>query len=260
MSKLYYGPVVGMTAPRTRGAGRTVRTDPQGWVTITVADDPYFRREGELPTLDDTAPEDGLEARELTVARWTDFEALFAKYGGVQAGCWCMFYHRSGPNRGASEAARQEQNRKDHGELLRRGHAHGVLVYRRGSPVGWCQFGLREDLPRVDGGRKYRALVGELDGPPRWRITCFFVDRPVRREGVARHALHAALEAIQRRGGGVVEGYPATHARAVGIWFGTTSMFEREGFRIVRPFGNSNVLVRRTLPALASKRRRKVPS
>ncbi len=186
-------------------------------------------------------------ARELTIARWRDFEELFAKYRGVQAGCWCMFYHRGGPNGPLGSADRQEANRRDHRALVRAGHAHGVLVYAGPVVVGWCQFGRREDLPRVEHGRKYRAARAELGTPPRWRITCFFVDRPYRRAGVAGFALHAALRAIRRRGGGIVEAYPATRGGAVAIWFGTEGMFRSEGFRTVRPFGRSNVLVRRTV-------------
>jgi GNAT superfamily N-acetyltransferase len=186
-----------------------------------------------------------LVTRELSPASWRDFEGLFRKYHGVQAGCWCMFYHREGPTGPLSSKTRREANRRDHRSLVLRGHAHGILVYRDGRPIGWCQFGRREDLPRVERGRKYRSLASELGPPPNWRITCFFVDRPFRRSGVARVALRAALEAIRRHGGGIVEGYPATHGRAVATWFGTMSMFEREGFAVVRPFGQSNVLVRR---------------
>ena len=186
-----------------------------------------------------------LETRELSPSSWADFEGLFRKYHGVQAGCWCMFYHREGPTGPLQSKSRQEANRYDHHALLLRGRAHGILVYRDGNPIGWCQFGRREDLPRVERGRKYKSMANHLGPPPNWRITCFFVDRPFRRSGVARVALRAAVDAIQRRGGGIVEAYPATHGRAVATWFGTIGMFEREGFEVVRPFGRSNVLVRR---------------
>jgi GNAT superfamily N-acetyltransferase len=188
-----------------------------------------------------------LEARELVPSRWPDFETLFRKYHGVQAGCWCMFYHREGPTGPLASRSRQEANRRDHLTLLRRGHAQGILVYRNGAPVGWCQFGRREDLPRIERGRKYREIAGTLHEPARWRVTCFFVDRPHRRSGIARLALHAALDAMRRQGGGIVEAYPATHGRAVAIWFGTVGMFKREGFRVVRQFGQSNVLVRKKI-------------
>jgi GNAT superfamily N-acetyltransferase len=188
-----------------------------------------------------------LETHELEPSRWPDFEVLFRKYHGVQAGCWCMFYHREGPTGPLASAGRQAVNRRDHQALLQRGHAQGILVYRDGMPVGWCQFGRREDLPRIERGRKYKAIVDSLGEPARWRVTCFFVDRPSRRSGIARLALHAAMDAIRRHGGGIVEAYPATHGRAVATWFGTVGMFEREGFRVVRPFGQSNVLVRKRI-------------
>jgi GNAT superfamily N-acetyltransferase len=187
------------------------------------------------------------KAYELEPSRWIDFETLFRRYHGVQAGCWCMFYHRTGPTGPLGDRRRQETNRQDHRALLLRGRAHGILMYKDGQPVGWCQFGLREELPRIEAGRKYKEVASVLGEPARWRITCFFVDRPYRRSGVARQALHAALQAIRRHGGGIVEAYPATQAKAVAIWFGTVGMYKREGFRVVRPFGRSNVLVRRSV-------------
>ena len=190
-----------------------------------------------------------LEAAEFEPARWSDFESLFRKYHGVQAGCWCMFYHREGSVGPLSSPARADANRRDHLVLLRRGRANGILVYRMGEPIGWCQFGRRDDLPRVERGRKYKAISRSLGSPPDRRITCFFVDRPHRRSGVARFALHRALDSISRLGGGIVEAYPTTHHNAVAIWFGTVGMFEREGFHVIRPFGRSNVLVRRTIRA-----------
>lgn len=191
------------------------------------------------------APE--LQAYDLSPSRWKDFERLFVRNHGVQAGCWCMFYHRERPTGPLGSTERQEANRRDHRALVLRGHAHGVLVYSDGEPVGWCQYGRREDLPRIENGRKYRSAAAELGRPPEWRITCFFVDRPSRRAGIAEFALHAALAAIRRLGGGVVEAYPVTRGNAVTIWFGTVRMFQREGFRPVRPFGRSNVLMRRAL-------------
>lgn len=194
--------------------------------------------------------------RELGPGTWADFETLFRKYHGVQAGCWCMFYHREGPVRGLQEPQRIEKNRRDHRDLVRRGRAHGVLVYDGEQAVGWCQFGPREELPRLERGRTYRVLA--LPGPsgPLWRITCFFVDRPYRRRGVSGIALRAALRTIARHGGGTVEAYPATHPRAVSIWFGTVGMFRREGFRTVAPFGPSHLLMRRTVPPVRARARR----
>lgn len=179
--------------------------------------------------------------KELTPARWPDFEKLFAKHGGVQAGCWCMFYHRARP---IAEEERARRNRREKRTLVLQGRSHGILVYAGEQAVGWCQFGPREELPRIDAGRNYRKLA-----LPRaaklWRITCFFVDRDHRRKGVAQTALRAALRAIRKRGGELVEAYPATNRGAVATWFGSVAMFKRERFRQVAVLGKSNVVMRR---------------
>ena len=200
-------------------------------------------------------PPPRLVTKGLSPATWPDFERLFAKHGGVQAGCWCMFYHRTGPLHESDLAGegRRSRNRKDQRELVRQGRSHGILVYASGMAVGWCQYGLREELPRIDAKRIYRAIHLPREDGPLWRITCFFVDHEFRRRGVARIALRSALQAIRDAGGGTVEGYPAIHPRAVGIWFGTVAMFEREGFQEVSALGRSNVVMRRILPAARSK-------
>ena len=184
--------------------------------------------------------------KELSAKTWPDFEKLFAKHGGVQAGCWCMFYHRPRPLppefKGKERAA---QNRRDKKTFVQQGRSHGILVYAREQPVGWCQFGPRDELSRIDAGRIYRKLDLPDDARNLWRITCFFVDRGYRHKGVARVALRAALDVIREGGGGVVEAYPATSRKAVSIWFGTVGMFEDEGFRKVSGLGRSSVVVRR---------------
>ncbi|HEX4542310.1 MAG TPA: GNAT family N-acetyltransferase, partial [Candidatus Acidoferrum sp.] len=95
-------------------------------------------------------------------------------------------------------------------ELVERECAHGILVYAEAEPVGWCQYGPSEELPRMDNTRKYRGLAPEGGTERLWRITCFAVLKKWRKRGVAGAALKAALEAIRKRGGGLVEAYPIT--------------------------------------------------
>ena len=38
-----------------------------------------------------------------------------------------------------------------------------------------------------------------------------------------------------------------TRRGALATWFGTASMFEREGFEVVAPFGKSNVVMRKNV-------------
>jgi len=127
------------------------------------------------------------------------------------------------------------RNRREKKELVERGCAHGILVYAKGEPVGWCQYGPREELPRIDNSRKYRGLGPEGSTSERlWRITCFAVLKEYRKRGVATTGLKAALEAIRKKGGGLVEAYPITRWESYAFGnestHGTATMFEREGF------------------------------
>jgi GNAT superfamily N-acetyltransferase len=191
--------------------------------------------------------------REFNARTLSDFELLAAKQGE----CWCMFYQRPRPvGRGLSGVQRKALNRRDKARLVRGGRSHAILVYEGRTPVGWCQYGPREELPRIDAGRGYRKV-----GPPAsearvWRITCFFVDRAHRGKGVATIGLRAALESIKKRGGGIVEAFPVVSQRMAAVpewrWFGTKRMFEREGFAAVAPLGTSGLLMRKTIRPVAA--------
>ncbi|MCI4345130.1 MAG: GNAT family N-acetyltransferase [Thermoplasmata archaeon] len=192
-------------------------------------------------------PSNSFRTAELSATTWADFEAFFGRFRGVAGGCWCMYYHRAERDHAPHTPARAEQNRRDHRALVGRGRAHGILVYHDGEPVGWCQFGRVEELPLVEAGRTYRALLAAGTAPADWRITCFFVAPSKRQRGAARFGLRAALQAIRNAGGGVVEAYPITRGAAMNHWFGTLSMFTREGFRETAPYGAHHRLVRRRL-------------
>jgi GNAT superfamily N-acetyltransferase len=141
---------------------------------------------------------------------------------------------------------RAARNRQDKKDLVEEGRSHGVLVYFDGEPVGWCQYGPKEELPRIDAGTKYRRLSLDVD-ESLWRVTCFCVDRRFRNRRVASVALAAALRSIRAKGGRTVEAYPVTRRGALATWFGTKSMFEKQEFKVVATFGRSNVVMRRTL-------------
>ncbi len=192
-------------------------------------------------------PVTSCEARELNSETWPEFEKLFSKFNGVQAGCWCMFYHRKNQTPGKNPEEWSSSNYRDKKELVSKNRSHGILIFVEGNPVGWCQYGPREELPRIDNGRIYRKLERVTEKTVLWRISCFFVDTGYRRRGVAEITLKEALKRIEEAGGGIVEAYPVTHSRAVPVYFGTTAMFEKHGFRIISQPGKSNVLMRKTL-------------
>ena len=85
-----------------------------------------------------------------------------------------------------------------------------------------------------------------------WRITCFVVDKQHRRRGAASVALKAALEAIRKKGGGLVEAYPVseTDQGSNYMYCGTVGMFEKAGFKTIASLATGRtptVVMRRTI-------------
>jgi ribosomal protein S18 acetylase RimI-like enzyme len=160
-----------------------------------------------------------------------------------------MVFHQLGrlpkAEKGGMTRSRVARSRRDKRTLVEKGTSHGILVYANAEPVGWCQYGPREELPRIDSGTIYKRLALDHNGHRLWRITCFWVDRKHRNQGVASIALAAALESIRKKGGGLVEAYPAKVKGFPADWTGTWSMFRKEGFEVVATYGKFNVLVRR---------------
>jgi hypothetical protein len=178
--------------------------------------------------------------RELGSGTWPDFARIMEKHNGVWGGCWCVAFHGK-----TGESNRTVTSRRAFKEeLVRANRSHSALVYDGAEVVGWCQFGPPAELPARMGG--FRKL-GEA--APDWRITCFFVDRDRRKEGIADAALAGALRIIATKGGGTVDGYPiATRGKPYSSSFlfsGTESMFAEAGFRQLGALGTSKMVMRR---------------
>ena len=187
--------------------------------------------------------------KELSAETYGDFAKLALKQGG----CWCVYYQRPRPvGRGLPLRDWKRVNRRDKARLVKEGKSHAILVYDGETPVGWCQYGTSDELPRIDAGRNYRRVAPKVSGRL-WRITCFFVDRRYRRRGVARAGLKAALASMARKGGGTAEAYPVVSPKMAAVpewsWFGVPRLFEEEGFRRVAKLGTSGVLMRKEIPS-----------
>lgn len=189
----------------------------------------------------------------LSTETWGDFEDLFSRGNGWDF-CRCMVFHRGGHVSKVAYPTRAdmaERNRQEKRSLVEGGSSHGILVYRGGRVVGWCQYGPRDELPGPDLSRRlgkgHRPPEGRVADLPLWRITCFVVDKAHRNRRVASVALHAALEAIQAEGGGLVEAFPMTGGRPSLAHGGYLPMFERESFDVIEHLDNGSTLVRRVI-------------
>jgi GNAT superfamily N-acetyltransferase len=151
--------------------------------------------------------------KELSPRTWPDFERLFSQGHGCDF-CACMVYQRGChlpskefPTRAESHV----RNLTDKRELVMQGRAHGILVFADAEPVGWCQYGPVDELP-LPGASRLQKGVRVEDSTSQWRITCFVTHQKHRRRGVGSLALTAAVESIERQGGGWVEATPIAHS------------------------------------------------
>ncbi len=194
---------------------------------------------------------------ELSPSTWKDFEALFAKHNGVWGGCWCMYYHSQGTFLLGSRI-RASRNKQDKHALVRKGKSHGIICYYNGTPVGWCQYGTREELPRLDASRTYLRLGLQNSRKKNFGVSrAFLSTATIRGKGAASFALKAALSAIRKQGGGIIEAYPletlaevprkTDKGKASFMWSGSVAMFQKAGFKVVARLGKSRRLVRRTV-------------
>lgn len=180
--------------------------------------------------------------REFSQDTWQDFEALFGKHNGVRGGCWCAFNLCTSAQ---FDKMTKEQRREFQHHLAIHGLASGLLVYDEGIPIAWCQFGPAERFPRFDRMRAYQELHIPVEFAPQWRISCIFVDKHRRKEGLSRYAFQAALGIIRQRGGGIVEAFPLD---VPGItrpqYTGSVKMYAQAGFQEVARLGKNTVLMR----------------
>ncbi len=197
-----------------------------------------------------------LTSKPLSPATWPAFARLVEKHDGIFGGCWCISFHLA-PGENKTWAGRYRELKE---ARVREGRAHAALVFDGSAAVGWCQFGPTAELPNIRSKKEYEKGGGEL---PDWRITCFFIDRGRRGEGIASLALREAIRYIGRAGGGTVEGYPEdyTDERTSNSFLcsGTLGMFEKAGFQKARKIAMRRWVVVRRVPAAPAPKVRKTP-
>lgn len=130
------------------------------------------------------------------------------------------------------EEARGFETRQMHKSIVDSGIVTGLLAYLHGDVVGWIAVEPREAYPRLAHARSLKPV----DDQPVWSVTCFFVAKRFRRQGIMVELLKAAVEHVRKQGGKIVEGYPIDAQKdmpAPFIYTGTASAFEEAGFREV---------------------------
>jgi GNAT superfamily N-acetyltransferase len=175
---------------------------------------------------------------------WPDFDLMFQKHKGC-GGCWCAYHLCSNA---AFEHLKREERRAIHQKLVTSGTATGLICYLDGIPVGWCQFGPADIFEHTNRKRTYRSFDKTNLLKPDWRITCVFVDKSYRGQGLAKRVLAEAVSTIKNLGGGVTEAFPLViPGKKIPEYTGSVEMYQAEGFEEVTKLGKYIVLMRAVL-------------
>jgi GNAT superfamily N-acetyltransferase len=162
----------------------------------------------------------------VTVKQWPDLVKLFGARGAC-AGCWCMWWRLPQKEWVANKGA---PNQHALHLLVASGPPPGILAYIDNQPVGWCAVAPRESYLRLERSPSLKRI----DNEPVWSVSCLFVSKALRRQGLSVQLLNAAADYVRSQKGRIVEGYPfdpqGKQRPDAFIWTGTVAAFANAGF------------------------------
>ena len=165
-----------------------------------------------------------LVVRPATIERFDDIEPV------INRACWCQWWRQTAGEYSGSDA---ESKRAMLREQCAADPVPGLVAYLGDVPVGWCGFGQRSSMRRLERSR----TIPKVDDRPVWSIVCFSVRPGYRRRGVARALLAAVVDYGRGHGAVGLEAYPTdpggSRRDAAFSYTGFSSMFEAAGFRRV---------------------------
>lgn len=168
------------------------------------------------------------ETHPVTPDRFEDFADVINRNRRANH-CWCLSHRLQAADIEELGGGSRERAMR---HLCERAHPPGVVAYRDGEPVGWCNIGPRTEIPRLTNSR----LIRPVDDLPVWSIVCVVVRVGHRRQGVTAPLLEGAVAHAASHGAPAVEAYPVDPAGRMDLtmaFVGTRSMFERAAFRVI---------------------------
>jgi predicted GNAT family acetyltransferase len=186
----------------------------------------------------------------LTADLWPAFEDLFGKQGACY-GCWCTHF-RLPP---AIRRENDRQRNKDHIRArIEAGPPPGLLAFAGDRAIGWMQIGPRADVPEWNNaGRASAPLEPDHRADPGvWAISCFFIRTSARGRGLSHRLVEAGIAYARENGARLLEACPmdlSKDSRSIGLFVGSTRVFEKAGFTRVAERKAGRPLVRLKLQA-----------
>ena len=146
------------------------------------------------------------------------------------------------------EADKGDRNKRALQKLVKNDGRPGIIAYLGKEPIGWCAVAPRKQYIGLERSR----ILQPVDAEPVWSVSCLFVRKDYRRQGVASKLLAGAIKFASSKGASIVEGYPvdtSTNMADAFLWHGTASAFLAAGFKEVLRRSESRPIMRYTIRA-----------
>ena len=185
-------------------------------------------------------PDNKLTVKRLSIKNWKDYELLMGEKGGC-GNCWCMLFRLPYKE---FQQNKPDGNKKLMKQLVKKNQPVGLIASLNKEPVGWIALAPREDYMKIENSRAFKRI----DNKPVWSITCFFIKKELRKMGLSKELIKAAVDFAKKEKIKVLEAYPAIpyneKVPPPFLWVGILSVFTDCGFEVIQQNGKSRAMVR----------------
>lgn len=178
--------------------------------------------------------------RPLIEETWPDLVALFGENGAC-GGCWCMTWRLTSKE---YEANKGENNKLKFHDLVKTGKPLGTLAFSNNIPIGWCSVSPRETYLGLEKSRLFKRI----DRNPVWSVTCLFIRKDFRRDGLSSTLIKTACNNAFNQGAETIEAYPIIPKKDkmpdVFAWVGFTKAYKNAGFEVIDQPSETRLIMR----------------
>jgi GNAT superfamily N-acetyltransferase len=185
-------------------------------------------------------PAHDLKFLQLKKSNWRDFEMLFGARGAC-GGCWCMSWRLS---RADFDKRKGAGNKRTMKRLVQSKEQIGIIAYLDSKPIGWCSVAPRKKFVGLENSR----VLKPIDDKQVWSITCFFILKDFRRQGLSVEILKGAIDFCKKKKVKILEAYPiipySKSMPAAFAWTGFLSTFKDAGFELAKSWSKARPIMR----------------
>jgi GNAT superfamily N-acetyltransferase len=165
-----------------------------------------------------------IKTKPVDETNWDDFEKLFELKGSPHY-CWCMVWRMTKEEQKRSNTVNRKKFIK---KRVRSKTPIGLLAYIDDEPVAWCSVAPRETHLRLGGDESLDKV---------WSITCFFVRKEYREQGLIDQLITHAQKYAGKNGAKYIEAYPVAPGSPSYRFMGFTKTFKKADFEFVKKAG-----------------------